>query len=124
MEQLIFHICKGGKRFPLNGGYLTCKGYGDFSDIINLCGEDLLLENGKYYTEGGHLAGYADGDTIDLDGKYDTWYVKDADRLTYAECQAATEAGYEGYDPDTYDCIDVWHGTQSVEDYEKEQHNY
>lgn len=109
METLIFNIGKGkkwGRKHYPQGGHLTCYGYGDFWDMLNHCGEDLILQDGKYYTEGGHLAGYEDGTILDLDGDYDTWYLKPIDCLTYEECEAAVEEGYDEFDPFSYDYID------------------
>lgn len=102
-KMLIFHIGKGGKRFPLNGGHLTCKGQGDIEDILDRCGVDIHIEDGKFYTDTDHFAGYADGNEIDIDGIYDTWYCKSDNRLTDEERRAAVDYGYDEYE---FECND------------------
>lgn len=98
MKTIIFHIGKHGHRFKLEGGHLICKGYGTFEDMLDMCGVDIHIEDGKMYTAEGHNCGDADGNIIDLDGIYDTWYIESDERLTDEECMAAVDYGLTEYD--------------------------
>lgn len=99
MKTIIFHIGKHGHRFSREGGHLICKGYGTFDDMLDMCGVDIHIEDGKMYTDGGHYCGDVDDSAeIDLDGIYDTWYVKSVECLTEEECMAAVDYGLTKYD--------------------------